>query len=142
MPRRAKQTYGGAPAQAKSPIPGQTYGKGVEQDRLERAMPTPQLRTVPDPSAAPTMAPAQVPAADPYETALAAAASMRGQTGLLAQPSARPMEPLTAGLSTGPGPGPEALGANMGTPAGDLLRRVAAETGMPYFAHLADRARA
>lgn len=46
------------------------------------------------------------------QAALAAALATRppGGMGLLA-PTARPAEPVTAGLPVGPGPGPEALGS-------------------------------
>ena len=57
--------------------------------------------------------------------------------GLLAAPTARPNEPLTAGLPTGAGPGPEALVNGWGTGAsgvgeqttGQLLRALASRPG-------------
>ena len=54
----------------------------------------------------------QAPPAGPQDRmaqAIQAAKSMPAPEGSLLAPSARPNEPLTAGLSVGPGPGPEAL---------------------------------
>lgn len=131
-----------------SPVAGQEYGASQQQMQLERSLPTPNLRneplpptTVPQPAGAAPPAPGGA-AADPHAAALAAAAALRGQTGLLQQPSTRPNEPITAGLPIGPGPGPEVLAGRIGTPAGDLFRRLTAETGDPLFAELASRVRA
>lgn len=48
-----------------------------------------------------------------------------GEMGALDRPTERPGEPVTAGLPSGPGPGPEALGLGQ-TPqtVGDLLGRI------------------
>lgn len=52
------------------------------------------------------------------------------------RPTERPNEPVTAGLPTGPGPGPEALGplgqpTQQGVTAGGLLSRMAASPDAP-----------
>lgn len=88
------------------------------------------------------MTPNTAPAA-PYnhEAALAAASQYADQTGILKGDTTRPNEPITAGLSRGPGPGPEALGLTNGSPTGDLFRRLSAATGDPFFADLAAKAR-
>jgi hypothetical protein len=71
-------------------IPGQEYGAQAEQLRSQQAVPVQQ-------------APGDL-------AALLAGAPRPDQVpSLLSEPSARPNEPLTAGLPTGPGPGPEAL---------------------------------
>jgi hypothetical protein len=150
MPRTRRQTISGAPAQAASPVAGQMYGAGVEQQRLAEALPTPNGRSAPAPAApvpsgsqgAGSSSPAQpVPNEPPnFEQQMAAAGALRSQTGLLTQPTARPAEPVTAGLQLGPGPGPEALQARSGSPAGDGFRRLSQITGDPYFAQLARRA--
>lgn len=148
MPRTAKRpkTMSGAPAQPIGAVPGQMYGAGVEQMQLQRAMPAPNLAQGPvaGPAGPPPAGPATAgPApAQGFDAALAMAQGMRDQTGLLQQPTARPDEPITAGLTRGPGPGPEVLAMQQGTPAGDALRRISAQTGDPFFADLARRGNA
>jgi hypothetical protein len=51
-----------------------------------------------------------------------------GSFGLLHRPTERPDEPITHGLATGPGAGPEVLGLNQST-VGDLLKQLASQ---PY----------
>jgi hypothetical protein len=69
-------------------IPGQEYGAQAEQVRAQQALP---VAAPPTPDDAPSL--------------------LEGQ-------SQRPNEPLTAGLPSGPGPGPEAINAlsNVGAP--------------------------
>lgn len=162
MPRNAKRhhTQSGAPAQPVAPVPGQQYGAGVEQAALQRAMPAPQARgaaavAAPAPSqstagsipqqpmadAGAVAAPTQASDQDRYLAAMQAAQQLRGSTGLLSGGTTRPNEPITAGLSRGPGPGPEALGMRGGSPTGDFFRKLSAATNDPYFAQLAQRAR-
>lgn len=76
-----------------------------------------------------------------FATILERAKAMQGRAGLLTRPTERPNEPITAGLSTGPGPGPSVMQARTGTPTGDTMRRLSALTGDPYLAELARRAR-
>jgi hypothetical protein len=76
------------------PAPGRAYG---ERQKAERA-----LQAVP-------IQPANQPV-DFAQILEAAKRSPQPNGGLLNQPTARPNEPVTAGLSTGPGPGPEVLG--------------------------------
>lgn len=140
MPRTRK-TQSGAPAQPAPKVAPQTYGQGVELQTLDAAMPTPNMAAA---AASPSpAAPGGTPApAQPYdhEAVLAAAQGASPETGLLLDPTNRPSEPITAGLMRGPGPGPEALQKQQGSPAGDMLRRLSQTTGDPYFAQLADRA--
>lgn len=147
MPR-ARKTLTGDPARPNVPIAGQTYGAGVDQQQLETSLPTPNTASNTPLSAAVSpnqgqTAPNSAPAA-PYnhEQALAAASQYADQTGLLLSDTNRPNEPITAGLTRGPGPGPEALGLTRGSPTGDLLRRLSAATGDPALAELAMKARA
>lgn len=157
MPRtRRPSTISGAPAQPIAPVPGQTYGMGVEQQRLAEAMPAPNLRPpggAPAPSGMESPPPAQPSAgeqvipptpdevrAQQYQAALAAAQQMRGRAGILTNPTRRPQEPVTAGLPIGPGPGPEVLAQRRGNPTGNTLRQLAAATGDVYLRELADRA--
>jgi len=142
MPRTRK-TMSGQPAQKVGATAGQVYGAGVEQMALQKAMPAPQVAPVQAPRpAAPTQpgAPEQGPV--DFGAVLAKAKEMQSQTGLLAAPTARPNEPITAGLVRGPGAGPEALMGRVGSPAGDLLRMLTLQTGDSYYAEMADRARA
>jgi hypothetical protein len=70
-----------------------------------------------------------------------AAQGLQGAAGLLTRPTGRPNEPITAGLSSGPGPGPEAMQVRMGSPVGEAWRKLSATTGDPFFAELARKAR-
>lgn len=151
MPR-ARKTQSGAAAMSTQQIPGQQYGKGVEQVALQNAMPAPQAPSVASPlpqqgpsagvpvpagGAVPPTAPSAAPApTDPT----AAFAALRDRVGLLGQPTNRPDEPITAGLARGPGPGPEVLNMRQGSPLGTTLRNLASQLGDPYFAQIADRA--
>jgi hypothetical protein len=142
MPR-ARKTLTGAPARPNVPIAGQTYGAGVDQQQLEASMPTPARQAAaPNPQPQPQPQQQQAPQQQPYDhqAALAAASQLSDQTGLLKGDTNRPNEPITAGLTRGPGPGPEALGMTRGSPTGDLFRRLSAATGDPFFADLAAKA--
>jgi hypothetical protein len=72
---------------------------------------------------------------------MAIAQKMRGETGLLQAPTARPNEPVTAGMNYGPGPGREALAQPYGSPLADMMMQLARATGDPYFNDLAQRSR-
>lgn len=84
--------------QAPKAAPGQTYGDAKQQLASQRAIPL-----------------SRTPAPSPAEGQGVAAAAGRlgggvpGNVPSLTAPSTRPNEPITAGLPTGPGPGPEAL---------------------------------
>ena len=78
-----------------------------------------------------------------HQQAISGAAGMEPPPpgGLLGQPSARPNEPITAGMAMGAGPGPEAV---PGLPpqvqrTATLLRQAAEITGNPRLAQMADR---
>ena len=88
----------------------------LEQTRQQLGAAAAAIRSGPrgqGPGTPPQQAPGSPP---PGPAALAEAAFAAAQAapdigaGLLSGPSRRPNEPVTAGLSTGPGPGPEALG--------------------------------
>lgn len=85
MPRRRQ----GQPPQAPR---GQTYGERQQRIESQQAQPIPDDR-------------------QRFTQALEAAQQMGGSGGggALRRPSDRPDEPITAGLSSGPGPGPEAV---------------------------------
>ena len=153
MPR-ARKTLTGEKAQPATPVSGQEYGKGIEQQRFEQAMPLPQVQppnpgtppptqspgVPPSPQAGSLAAPALSPRGptDPMQ----AAAQMAGRAGLLNAPTARPNEPVTAGLRSGAGAGPEALGIPVAmSPIGHTLRQLSSALGDPFFAELANKAR-
>lgn len=82
-------------------LKGQQYGAKKEQLAVAASGGAP-----PGPGSAP--GPTAGPAAPPGPAA--------GSLGAFNRPSERPSEPVTAGLPTGPGPGPEALGLNKQKP--------------------------
>ena len=149
MPRKAKarRTLGGDPAQPIDPVPGQTYGMGQEQMDLQRQMPAPNVQQ-PPPSRPPAPRPqtpaqaqqqpgAPVPAPGGELDIAALAQHLSGKLGLLEQPSERPNEPITAGLTRGPGPGPEALQVRSGSPTLQTLENLYQATGDDIFLRLA-----
>lgn len=110
MPRRRKPApapgnTGGYAAQPAAAPTGMPYG--AHQASVESQQNLPLAQVVP---AGGTGGPApEAPnAAQRLAAAVAAARRVRPPTPLTG-PSQRPMEPLTAGMATGPGPGPEVL---------------------------------
>lgn len=85
--------------QAPRAVPGQPYGVAGQQLQAQQAVP---LSQTPPPNPQPQGQPQQGP--------------VPGALGQLHAPSDRPNEPITAGLSQGPGPGPEALGGSVTPP--------------------------
>ena len=148
MPRRAKRTATGAPAQSTAPVPGQRYGEGVRQQEMQQAMPTPAtpggIGPVPVPpvvAAAQQAAPARVApnqAQTPPVDMNAIAQAMRAQVGLF-NGTDRPNEPVTAGLPVGPGPGPEVTQLRRGSPVANTIADLARLIGDSYLAELAQR---
>ena len=92
-------------AQAPTAAPGQTYGNVAQQINAQKQIPLPKQA----PPAAPASA-GSAPAGPPPPAGAAPAPIAPGSLGPLDAPTTRPGEPLTAGLTTGAGPGPEALG--------------------------------
>ncbi len=140
MPRR-RQTRTGADAQNIDSVPGQRYGEGVEQQQLQQTMPAPDgpapvaTSAPPGPGGAVPPSPQQ-----PVDEAAIQAYLQRNNPALLAG-TQLPGEPVTAGLSTGPGAGPDALrlGAST-TPIARYMSRLTQDTGNPKWAQLAERA--
>jgi hypothetical protein len=101
---------------------GQPYGVRAEQIAAQRAIPIARPQT--DFTAS---TPAQSGAAAPATPRPSAPPGpLAGQVVPLDAPSARPGEPVTAGLSVGAGPGPEVLGAlrGPGETTADELRAI------------------
>lgn len=80
---------------AATAAPGQTYGEAGKQLAAQKVVPM----------GAPVAPQPQQPSIQP------------GSMGPLDRPTARPNEPLTAGMPFGAGPGPEALGVGVDVPA-------------------------
>lgn len=108
--------------------PGGAYGDRIASVRSQQAIPMAPAPQAPGggggpvpPNAPPAVAPSPGPPPTPLDA-----------------PTQRPNEPVTAGLPIGPGPGPEALGANMvpnPQTLGELLDRLAQQN--PDLATLA-----
>lgn len=97
-------------------MPGQGYGEAASQAAAQRAIPLAPTQT---PATAPSggggagqsLSPAQPsPPQGPYP----------GELTPLTAPTQRPNEPVTAGLSVGPGPGPE---ANVGVGSAGMVHQ-------------------
>lgn len=142
------------PAQPISTVPGQPYGQAQNEQEAQRIAPMSGggAPTPPGPGGPPT--PQAAPPSDPQTimAAMAAHAAAGGgphPQGFL-RPTERPNEPVTHGLPTGPGAGPEAL-MGIGAAARDnaieggtlqnLLQSMAAQpTASSAIQYLAGRA--
>jgi hypothetical protein len=101
---------------------GQPYGVRKQQEEAQRAQPLPAAAT-PD-----------------FAGLLQAAEAFNpGERLPLDRPTERPEEPLTAGLPSGPGPGPEVLGLPPDSSrVSSILRRIALTSGSSDIEALAD----
>lgn len=133
MPRRRKGPpapgnqggYGAQPAQAPTGMP---YGEHQASIAAQQAVP---LAVVPDVPTAPIDRQARIAQAIEMAKRLRPPQPLTGATR-------RPMEPITAGLSTGPGAGPEVL--RTGDRTARTLRLLASITGDAAFDQLAEQA--
>ncbi len=127
MPRKAKGNgYGNrtdqmakGKTQAIAVASGQTYGNRQASEQSQRDMPLP---------------------GDPIANLMADTGTFDGTPTSLLAPTQRPDEPVTAGLTTGPGPGPEVL-FGPSTKASDTFAYLAEQTGDSYFLQLAELSR-
>lgn len=140
MPRK-RRTMSGADAQNIGSVPGQRYGEGQMQQQLQQDMPAPDTAgtvgpggdsTVPMPQAPIVTGP---PAVDPSQVG----GFLSQHNPNLLGGSARPDEPVTAGLPFGPGAGSQALKRST-TPMSRYLSNLASDTGNPKWKRLAERA--
>ena len=142
MPR-AKKTMGGAPGQKVEAFVGQTYGDAKRQEQLQQSMPAPSQPTTQSagqpPQSAEAAQPTESPSPRPRMSLADAISSVAGMGGLLSAPDDNPNIPVTDGLVTGPGRGPEAL--RTGSTLQNTLRSLAMQTGDPVFNELLMRAR-
>lgn len=140
MPR-AKKTAQGSPGQPVEAFTGQTYGEGARQEELQRSMPAPNVEQASAPRPPSTQPQAVSESAQSQQRPRASfadvTAALQGMGGILRAPDDKPTVPITDGLSTGPGRGPEAL--QRSTQLGNTLRRLAMQTNDPIFAELASK---
>lgn len=137
MPRRRKPApapgdtggYGAQPADAPT---GMGYGEHQASIESQQALPMAQVQG-PATGAPPV---AQDPA-QRLQAAVEAARRMRPPSPLTG-PSQRPGEPITAGMATGPGPGPEVL--RNGDRVARTFRLLAEVTGDAAFSDLYEQA--
>ena len=113
----------------------QTYGQRTSLENAQRTVPMASQPAIPP--ARPAGPPGQPPGPmlAPPDPA-----------GHLMNPTARPNEPVTAGLPSGPGPGPEAM-TGLGQPGApgnlaDLLAQAAQASGSSALSFLAGQAQA
>ena len=146
MPRVAKPkaTLSGDKPQPISAVAGQEYGMGQAQMDLQRALPAPNVQAPPTTAGVPpsdvtsTTAQPGAPAQPSPLDAMQAAQQMAGGDGLFHQaPTSGHV--ITAGLPSGPGPGPEIMGPSGPTPFGRTMQMLSETTGDPIFAQLARR---
>ncbi len=139
MPRRSRNQ------QAPVAAPGQPYGEATDQIQAQNVIPLPQKAPPSASGGAPSGPPAtgtDANAVDPAMAAIQAALGTPPPSGSLGAPSTRPTEPITAGLSVGPGPGPEVRGpskALAGTVA-DTFRMLWELTGNQVYLQMAQQA--
>lgn len=102
-------------------VPNQPYGQATQQAAVQQQTPMPDNTTQPAP-----------------------AGPIAGGLGAFDRPSARPQEPITAGLPIGAGAGPEALGmAPVAKPRiSQTLAQIAEASGSPELLALAQHAMA
>ena len=142
MPRgRKRETQSGADAQTVKSVPGQRYGEGKEQQELLSAMPAPDLaadnsRTL---GAAPMPQGSPVLPGAPPDAGMVQQFLQENKPGLLGG-TQQPNTPVTDGLSTGAGRGPEAIRAQAVTPIARMMQQLSADTGNQKWARLAERA--
>lgn len=132
----------------------QAYGMRGDQMAAQRAMPLPQSAPPPLSKDIPTGPPAGPPGAPPAAPPAAAppaqinpedptllALAQQFDPGItpLGAPTEFPNEPITAGLSTGPGPGPEIFqNPARNQRAAQVLRMLAFSSGDSNFGDMAD----
>lgn len=144
MPR-VKKTSSGSPAQPVQAIVGQEYGRGIEQERMQRAMPAPreEARYEMPANSQPQMVQSEQPqqqeqtAREPDFAQLRDALS--GIGGVLNRPDDRPNISAVDAISDPM----SQLRAGVMPPAnrtGEMMRELSRRTGDPTFANLAARA--
>lgn len=143
MPRgKKRETLSGADAQNIKSVPGQRYGEGVEQQAMQRAMPAPNTAGEPIATGTPAPQAPNVPVMPSRAPDPAQVQQFLGQNKpALLSGTQMPNTPVTDGLRSGPGRGPEAMvQASSVTPIARYLANLAEETGNDKWKRLAERA--
>lgn len=110
---------------------GLPYGQRQAMEQAQASVPAPALRAAPAPAPPPqagtqrAQGPGRIPTL----------------AEILARPTNRPTEPITAGIPTGPGPGAITSAPDTGSVAA-IIERAAAASGSDVLRELAQRARA
>jgi hypothetical protein len=125
----------------------QTYGRAQAQLQAQRQIPMAPPPTLIPPAGGPTGGPPSLPGATSPPAPPAGVPAplppapnlVPGGAGPLERATERPNEPVTAGASLGPGPGPESMAGPTVNLAG-ILGRAAQTTGSSVLAALAQRA--
>jgi hypothetical protein len=139
MPR-AKKTMTGEQGQAAQQFKGQTYGEGVQQKELQQTMPSPQLKqNTPMPTPQTQEPISQTSTPQPQQAQVPVTEMLKGMGGSLLAPDDNPALPITDGLASGAGRGPEAMQRPINK-TGILMRQLALQTGDSIFAQLAQKA--
>lgn len=137
MPR-AKKTQSGDRAQKIESVAGQRYGEGVAQQQMQQAMPAPNRVATPPTNALPIQAiqPRSKPAMQDVAQMLAALPS-----NTMRRPTTNE-RPVTHGLPTGPGAGPEVLQPFMNAQPGlRTIEMLAKTSSNPLYQTILDRFR-
>lgn len=145
MPRTQQQ-----PVQS---APNQPYGTGGEQEKAQQAIPLPRASNAGPPAPAQPQASGQAPPmpqgggggqpqGDPMQQAIQFARDFDPGITPLTAPTSRPGEPVQAGLSMGPGAGPEIFNAPArAMAAADILTKLALASGNDRFMESAAKIR-
>lgn len=143
MPR-VRKTSTGQNAQPIQAVSGQTYGDGVKQESMQRAMPTPEASPVAVAAGKNATAEQDVPpqqANQPRErmSLEQVAGLLRGQGGILRRPDDRPEVPFTQSVSD-PSTAFRLGLMRRSNQLGEMMRDLSRRTGDPTFANLASKA--
>jgi hypothetical protein len=118
----------------------QPYGARQASEQSQATLPLPNAPR-PGGGSQPSSAGAPAAGVDPMQAMLAAAQNMPPPGPPLNAPSARANEPVTAGLSSGPGPGPEVLNIPKKKSIADTFSDMGAVDGDPALLEMSDSAR-
>lgn len=138
MPR-ARKTQSGDPAQKIKSVPGQRYGEGVAQQQMQQVMPAPDRVANNVPATTNVRLPNVGAPIRPSDGAVPPAVlDYLSQLSMntLRQPTSN-AKPITNGLSSGPGAGPEVVQSFMRpAPAMRMLQKYAELTNDPTYVRL------
>jgi hypothetical protein len=117
--------------------PNQAYGAAGQQAQSQQTIPLPSSAGELAKMAQGAQQP-QMPQAGPQQPN----GPVAGDMGALSRMTDHPMQPVTHGAPTGPGPGPESLGGPLPNKVSSTIAQIAAASGNPDLQVLAARAQA